>query len=256
MKARKPARQARVSAAIEDTPEGRTNGPAPATLDQIATVAGVPPANRASFKEELLLVLNEAQRKSPRRPAKRREVISLLEGLIDALEPFLDENMSAIMARHHIAGFIPTSFESLVQHVTSPASLEEDRLRTEQIFVQLIEKVRLAKQKAELMRGRGAPPGTRQGSELDSVLEFLVGRAKAWGGHWTAYKDHSDGSAKGTLVQVLHLLQPHLRLPHNDRTLLKVIDRARKGLGFAGTSLRRARAVYESHQVAKATHPK
>jgi hypothetical protein len=240
MKPRKKPRQ--LSTAIEETPEaGRANGgtlhgiarKAPldlatldaiasrvdldlAKLDEIATVAGVPPPKLDLFKEEFLYAFDWALMMPTRRRPKRREVMSLLDGLIAALEPFLDdESASASVARNLM---LPS------------LNLNEHTFRTRPVVKNLIERARIAKERAKLMRTkRGAPRGTRQGSELDRVLQFLLGRATDWGVKGTAYKDHSDGSAKGTLVQVMRLLQPRLVQPASDRTLLKAIDRVRKG---------------------------
>jgi hypothetical protein len=83
---------------------------------------------------------------------------------------------------------------------------------------------------------------------------FLLGRAKDWGVKWTSYKDRDHDTAKGTMVQVLRLLERHLVLPRNDRTLLKAIDRVRKH-SFPFKIHMRARLVTESQKAVKARTP-
>jgi len=82
--------------------------------------------------------------------------------------------------------------------------------------------------------GRGAPKGTRGRPGFDALIDglllaSLIGRCEL-----TAGRDTATGKARGSLVDVVRMLQPCLpagSVPSNDETLLKAIDRRRREWG-------------------------
>jgi hypothetical protein len=169
MTARKTPQEQRVPAIKEMPERGLTNALDPATVDEIARVGSVPPEKLALFKKELLFVLEgptKVFRRAKHRRAKRGEVLALLNRLIAALEPFLDDESESA----RVAGTLLLPSLDLNQHT----------FRTRPVIKNLLERAQIAKERAKLRRpDRGAPSGTRQGSELDAVLLELARIAQA-----------------------------------------------------------------------------
>jgi hypothetical protein len=167
------------------------------------------------FNGEVCKIIREARTRSAVKrysPPKRKDVCDLIDGLIDALAPIVEQDAeeTAVYVRIKLETDA-TDLELLLQRARAArADVVGDRA----VFAK-----------------RGPRPGSDERPELDYFLLRFVLLVRRQGGAVSApYKsEHVDTGAVGSLVEVAHLVARCFRtgfLPDNDYTLVDACLRA------------------------------
>jgi hypothetical protein len=198
---------------------------------QIANLVGVPPENRDAFYRALYWIVRAIEERWPLgardQRVSRSEVVRRLDALIVALETLrVDDTPSLAAVGFLFVGEPRCETDVGLNGLDDRAILGLD---------ELLKRARRAKEiamKTKLLRGRGTPQGTRGAPEFDYFLyEFFRATLKHGATRTTAFRDRVTGSAKGSIIDVLHLVAPRFDrkfLPHGQGRILYAIKCARR----------------------------
>jgi hypothetical protein len=204
-------------------------------LEQVAALVDVPPENWNAFVGDMRHVVRvlgsdrtfDAGWQDQRVP--RGEVVKHLDDLIAALEALDVDESPAIAAAGILFAGEPTG---------SIADFFEYGYGGQHYLGEVLKKARQAREIAKTtkwLRGRGAPRGTRGHPVLDYFLHKLLRATLKHGARRaTAFKDRVTGSARGPIIEVLHLVAPYFGerfLPRGEGSeaiTLYAITRARR----------------------------
>jgi hypothetical protein len=194
------------------------------TLDEIIKVLEIKPEHAGWFAENFCksVLATRGLVARPEFPFDGAEdTIARLDQLIAALKYLAGDSRA-------LAFFLKTCWSTVVKE-NFPGALRDECVAQVTAMVEQLQRERESIARY-VRRGRGSPRGTRAPG-LDLFLALLLDFGEKCEAKLSAYKDRENGSARGTIVEVLRLVAPYFDKnfsPASDATLLKAISRARE----------------------------